>query len=105
MSDYVHPFETGIRVALVDLVPGEKGQPGAGKFGVAMAGGRFVVPLPPEFDGRTEVFWVDGWIVVRHPDLPMDRALLADTTTGTTSPMNEHAMAAAMRAYSAPTLH
>lgn len=89
------PFEQGIRVALV------KRKDGPNLFGVAMAGGRHVVPLPSQYDGRTSVFWVQGWIIVTHPDEP---SLLADTTLGTTSPMNEHAMAAAMMAFQAPRL-
>lgn len=86
-------FERGVRVALVER------QDRPGMLGVAMAGGHYVVPLPEGFDGRTSVFYVDGWIVVRHPD---QDPILADTSTGKTSPMNEYAMTAAMRAYEAP---
>lgn len=92
--DHFHPvFESGARVALVQSVTRKD------RFGVAMQGGRYVVPLPDGYDGQTRVHWVDGWIVVQRDGLP---ALLADTTTGTISPMNEHAMAAAARAYVAP---
>lgn len=85
-------FDRGIRVMLVK-------RPGLNLFGVAMKGGRFVVPLPDGYDGETSVHWVEGWIIVRREGLP---PLLADTTTGTTSLMNEHAMRAAERAYEAP---
>lgn len=92
--DHYHPvFHEGARVALVQAVTRK------GRFGVAMQGGRYVVPLPDGYDGETRVHWVDGWIIVQREGLP---PLLADTTTGTTSPMNEHAMAAAARAYVAP---
>lgn len=92
---YFHPFDGGVRVMLV------KRADGPNAFGVAMKGGRFVVPLPKGYDGYTQIRWVEGWIVVTHPDQP---ALLADTTTGTLSPLNDHALAAAMRDYRAPKL-
>lgn len=72
-------FAPGVRVALVQ----RKDLPG--RFGVAMDGGRFVVPLPPEYDGMTAVNYLDGWIIVSHPT---HRPLLADTTTGKYSHMN-----------------
>lgn len=96
-----HPvFRHGNRVALMEII----GKPG--HFGVAMDGGHFVVALPPGYDGRTEVRWIQGWIIVSHPDMP---AILADTSTGKVGPMNEHALAAAMAMYAPPrpgmTLH
>lgn len=93
----------GTRVALVKLREDKRAEKGLSGFGVAMRGGKYVVPLPEGYDGMTSVFWVEGWIVVRHPDHP---PLLADTTKGTTSSMNEFAMAAAMRAFERPsTVH
>jgi hypothetical protein len=53
-------------------------------FGVAMRGGRYVVQLPLGYDGLTSVRWINGYIVVVHPQLP---PLLADTTTGKTAPL------------------
>lgn len=99
---YAHPFESGIRVMLVKLAPGERGMNGAGDFAVALHGARHVIPLPLGYDGRTSVFWVSGWVIVQHADHP---ALLADFTTEKLSPMNEQAMAAAMAAFEAPRLH
>ena len=94
MASFDHPmFESGARVALVQMLRDKT------RFGVAMAGGRYVVALPEGYDGRTAVHWVQGWIIVTHPDLP---PLLADTSTGRTGPMNEHAMQAAMAAYIPP---
>lgn len=69
------------RVALVRDVADKR------YFGVAMRGGRFVVRLPLGYDSRTLVRWVNGWIFVTHPD-PDLAPLLADTTTGTTSPLD-----------------
>ena len=83
----------GARVALMQMRYDKR------RFGVVMKGGRYVVGLPLGYDGETSVHWVEGWIIVRHPVLP---PLLADTTTGKTSPMNEHALAAAQRAYTPP---
>lgn len=88
-------FPQGARVAVVE----RKDKPGA--LGVAMDGGRFVVPLPEGYDARTRVLWVDGWIGVLHPELP---PMLADTTTGELGPMNEQALGSFERAYTAPNL-
>lgn len=88
-------FPHGERVTVVE----RKDKPGA--LGVAMNGGRFVVPLPVGYDDRTRVLWVDGWIGVLHPDRP---PMLADTTTGKLEPMNEQARGSFERAYTAPNL-
>lgn len=69
-------FTDAVRVVLVE----RKDKPGL--FGVAMRGKR-VVPLPVGYDGRTSVRWINGFVFVAHPTLP---PLLADTTTGKTSP-------------------
>lgn len=89
-------FERGTRVALVQ----RKDKPHL--FGVAMAGGRYVVDLPEGYDGFTKVFWSCGWIGVFRDGLP---PLLADTTTGKHSPMNEEAAACFLHDYVAPTMH
>ena len=91
MTDDIY---NGARVALVQMARDTS------RFGVSMKGGRYIVALPLGYDGRTAVHWVQGWIIVSHPELP---ALLADCTTGKTSPMNESALAAAQMAYVAPT--
>lgn len=89
------PFN-GARVALVE----HRGEPG--RFGVAMKGGRYVVKLPEGYDGTTRVFWSMGWIGVFHDNKP---PLLADTTTGETSPMTDQAAAAFLHDYTPPSLH
>lgn len=67
-------FEDGMNVALVE----RKDVPGL--LGVAVRGGRFVVPLPLGYDGQTSVVRVpNGTIIVAHPALP---ALICDPTTG-----------------------
>lgn len=86
----INPLFQGRRVALMRMAADKR------FFGVAMHGGRHVVQLPLGYDGLTMVHWVEGWIIVQHPELP---PLLADTGTGKHSPMNEHAVAAAKRAY------
>lgn len=91
-----HPaFPGGARVAVVE----RRDVPGA--LGVAMLGGRYVVPLPAGYDQRTQVAWVQGWIFVIHPDQP---TMLADTTTGELGPTNDSALAAMLAAYEAPQL-
>lgn len=89
-----HPaFPGNARVALVQRIDAE------GLFGVAMRGGLQVVPLPDGYDHRTKVGWVDGWIFVEHPAFPV---MLADTTTGTLSEMNEAAYGTLMANYKYP---
>jgi hypothetical protein len=91
----IREFDAGVRVMLV------KRADGPNLFGVAMAHGRYVVPLPRGYDGLTELRWVSGWIIVSHPTMP---PLLADTTTGKTAPMNDQALAAALHDYQAPKI-
>lgn len=69
-------FGEGARVTIVQMISDRR------FFGVAMRGGRYVVQLPLGYDGLTSVRWINGFIVVKHPD-PKLPALLADTTTGT----------------------
>lgn len=81
MSAAIHPiFPDGARVALVEKC-GSNGQ----LFGVAMRGGRHVVPLPFGYDGLTSVRWINGFIFVAHPTMP---PLMADTTTGKCTPVD-----------------
>ena len=51
-----------------------------GGWGVAKDGGRFVVPLPPEYDHNVGLLPHDGKILVTMPGLP---TLIADCETGT----------------------
>lgn len=70
-------FPKGAIVTIVRMVGDKR------RFGVAMRGGKYVVPLPRGYDGLTRVRWINGHIFVWHPQLP---GLLADTTTGKTRP-------------------
>lgn len=74
-------FPAAARVALVRMAQDKR------FFGVAMRGGRYVVQLPLGYDGRTNVRWINGYIVVVHPD-PQLPPLLADTTTGKTAALD-----------------
>lgn len=58
-----------------------------GKLAVAMAGGRYVCPLPPGYDMRTSVRWINGFICVAHPTLP---PLFADTNRGVCESADPH---------------
>jgi hypothetical protein len=42
----------------------------------------------------TNVRWINGWIIVAHPNMP---PLLADTTTGKTAPLDPAQSAADAR--------
>ena len=50
-----------------------------GGWGVAKKGGRYVCPLPPEYDHNVGIIPHDGMILVTHPTLPK---LVCDTETG-----------------------
>lgn len=56
-----------------------------GLLGVAVRDGRFVVPLPEGYDGRTSVVYESGWVLVTHPTLP---PLIADPSAGIARPMD-----------------
>lgn len=73
-------FTAASRVALVRMISDKR------FFGVAMRGGRHVVQLPLGYDGLTNLRWVNGFIFVVHPTMP---PLLANTTTGKTSPLDK----------------
>lgn len=81
-------FNAGARVALVHMVA----VPGI--FGVAMRGGRYVCQLPEGYDGMTSIRWLNGWIIVAHPNLP---PLLADTNTGKTTALDQAQLDAFIR--------
>src|ERR1035437_7770546 len=49
-----------------------------GGWGVAKKGGRFVCPLPKEYDHNVGIIAHDGMIIVTHPSLPK---LVCDTET------------------------
>lgn len=50
-----------------------------GGWGVAKRGGRYVCPLPPEYDHNVGILPHDGKLLVTHPNLP---TLVCDTETG-----------------------
>lgn len=50
-----------------------------GLLGVAVRGGRFVVPLPEGYNGECSICVWKGYVLVAHPMLP---PLKCDPTTG-----------------------
>jgi len=79
-SSKKQPFAGGVRVQLVERVDAP------GMLGAAMAGGRYVCPLPPGYDHRSSIVYERGWVIVAHPELP---PLSCDTTTGKVSLLND----------------
>lgn len=67
-------FEQGMKAMLVE----RKDAPGL--LGVAVAGARFVVPLPNGYNGKTSICVYQGYVLVAHPELP---PLRVDPTRGT----------------------
>lgn len=66
-------FEKGLRAMLVERLD----RPGL--LGVAVAGGRFVIPLPVGYNGKTSICVYKGYVLVAHPELP---PLKCDPNTG-----------------------
>jgi hypothetical protein len=63
-TERIPEFEQGIRAMLVE----RRDVPGA--LGVAKNGAKFVLPLPPGYDGRSSVCYHDGHVLIAHPTLP-----------------------------------
>lgn len=68
------------RAMLMQCVEG----PRKGLLGVHLQGGKFTCPLPPGYDGRSEVFYAQGRVFVRCPG---QKTLVCDFNEGTAKPV------------------